>query len=188
MRIALLINAHKNPEQVSKLIRCFDHPNYEVFLIFDKSKELSNLDQSNLHIVDFPKKIARGHISQIKAAIYMLQEAHKNNFDRYLLLSGQDLPIKTPDQIIDFFEANKETEFVEIHQLPREDWYMGGMERIWFYWPDESNSKVKMFFRNVFLKLQRIIRVGRNTDMTFYGSSNWFNLTNKAITLGSCEE
>jgi len=47
MRIALLINAHKNPEQASKLIRCFNHPNYEVFLIFDKSKELSNLDQSN---------------------------------------------------------------------------------------------------------------------------------------------
>ncbi len=60
---------------------------------------------------------------------------------------------------------------------------MGGMERIWFYWPDESNSKVKMFFRNVFLKFQRIIRVRRNTDMTFYGSSNWFNLTNKAVKL-----
>jgi len=182
MKIALLINAHKNPDQVSKLIKCFDHPNYEIFLIFSKSSELTNINQSNLHIVDFPKKIARGHISQIKAAMHMLKIAHKSNFDRYALISGQDLPIKSPDQILKFFEENKETEFVEIHQLPREDWYQGGMERIWFYWPDESSNKIKMSMRNVYLKLQRFLRVRRNTDLTFYGSSNWFNLTNSAVT------
>jgi len=67
------------------------------------------------------------------ATLFLFMEAYKKKYDRYLLISGQDLPIKSNKEIIDFFEGNNK-EFIKSAKMPVQDLKgNGGLDRMTKY-------------------------------------------------------
>jgi hypothetical protein len=121
MDIAYIILSHRFPEQLNRLIHALGTEQNSYFVHIDKranamyrrSKELLR-DVPNL---SFSKRFTCnwGHFNIIKASFEALKlaVASQKSFDYVVLLSGQDYPIKSPQEIQRFFQINSGQEFIE---------------------------------------------------------------------------
>lgn len=118
MKHAYLICAHTQFELLKKLIIMLDDTDNDIYIHVDKkSKNFSENEFkkiANFSKVEFTKRINvyHGHRSQIEAELILLETAIKDHHDFYHFITGQDLPIKTKQQIKDFYEQNRGMEFV----------------------------------------------------------------------------
>lgn len=121
MKHAYLVIANKNPEQLQLLINMLDDYRNDIYVLIDKkSREIQeNFRAVNSSLYLLPRiEINWGDYSQIKAELYLLKTALDNgDYDYFHLLSGLDLPIATQDEIHDFFDKHKGTEFVSYNKL-----------------------------------------------------------------------
>ncbi len=97
----------------------------------------------------------------------------------YHLISGNDLPIKTQNQIHEFLD-NKDYEFIGI--FPQEIWY--SLRRVKYYHPFTHNKYYRKHKELKILDLaleyiQRLFKVNRlkNTDIKIIDGWNWFTIT-----------
>ena len=138
MEINYLILTHKNSEQLARLISKLQAPNVNFFIHLDKNEEetpFKSLLRSfqNIHFlpIHLRKKIIWGDISMIEATLQLMQEALKNDAKGYfVLLSGQDYPLKSNDQIQEFFKLNYGKCYISSFKLPHPGWENGGLNRI----------------------------------------------------------
>ncbi|QKJ87766.1 Core-2/I-Branching enzyme [Paramixta manurensis] len=101
MKVAYLIQCHKNSRQIELLINSLilTKDDYVVIHIDAKSpriaEELKEIYQlaSNIHIVEDPVSVFWSGISQLQATLKMLRALYHNdiNFDYCCLLSGEDV-------------------------------------------------------------------------------------------------
>lgn len=135
MKLMYLIIAHKNPEQVARLIRTLNYDGDGFFIHIDKKCKLKpfedalELEAFEKHITKTPARIhfvsnrvsvVCGGYTQVEATFNSLSEIFSSSerFDYLILLTGQDYPIKTNQQIRTYFASNKGREFLERFQLP----------------------------------------------------------------------
>ena len=100
MKLAHLVLAHNNPEQLSRLLQKLAHPDAVVFVHIDAKADLAPFVQatagSNLHFIKNRVKVYWGGYSMIQATVNSLKEVLKfgTSFDYIQLLSGQDFPVR----------------------------------------------------------------------------------------------
>ena len=117
MKIAILVLIHEYNEHHEKLINNLSK-DFDVFLHIDKRSKirLDNLKSEKVFI--FKKyKVYWGSYNQILATLFLFKTSNKNNYDRYIFISGSDIPIKSNSEIKVFFENNK-NEYFSFSQLP----------------------------------------------------------------------
>lgn len=142
MKKAYIILAHKQPEQLYKLIERLDDNFSTFFIHIDKKKSIA--DFNNLLVfkdkVQFIKREASnwggiGIVIAILNAFKVIKECNQEK-RQIILLSGQDYPIKTNNHIDDFFSTSKYSVFIEYWSMPNfEVWKdKGGMGRISKYY------------------------------------------------------
>lgn len=106
-KIAFLILAHIDVEQLHRLIYALDDNRFDIYVHIDKKK---NLDEFNLnrilmkdgHLYVCPERyrVIWGDISIVDATLAMYAQARKNfDYTRYVTLSGLDYPIMSNDQL-----------------------------------------------------------------------------------------
>jgi Core-2/I-Branching enzyme len=145
MKIAYIILAHKEPEQLIRLVHRLNPEKNSFFIHIDKRvdnaiyNEMKNgLDHfSNVYFLK-RHRCFWGDFSLVKATIEGIDALdRKVPFDWLILLSGQDYPIKSNLQIDRFLENNQGISFIEYFPLPnfKDDWgdENGGLDRI-EYW------------------------------------------------------
>ena len=119
-----------------------------------------------------------GGYSQIRAELILIKKAISiEKYQHLHLLSGSDLPIKTQDEIISFFEKWEGTEFVRFEKER-----FSYPERVRFYYPFQerqgrSNKYYWRLINGIFLGIQRMIGVNRNGEIQFQKGTNWFSIT-----------
>lgn len=115
---AYLIIAHNNFYILKKLIALIDDERNDIYIHVDKkSKNFKKDDFINIckkSQINFIKRISVywGDYSQVQCELNLLKAAIKGNYQYYHLISGVDLPIKSQGYIHDFFDKNKNTEYV----------------------------------------------------------------------------
>ena len=119
MKIAVLIQCHKNAEQVNMLISALDHDCIDVYVHVDrKSNIVNDINSSNkIFILPEEKRISVewAKFSQVEASLNLLLYAlSHDSYDYYWLISGQDFPLVSADRIVDFFSLNPDCNFVDI--------------------------------------------------------------------------
>jgi len=130
-------------------------------------------------------KISWGSFAMVKATLDLMRLAQSAGYERYVLISGQDLPIKSNRQIREFFDANKGTDFIQSLNLRM--WDAGGFERVsHFHLQSPTGSKgLKQFLLKVGGKLLSEIqtRLGyvRKTSWDFYCGPQWVDLTGDTV-------
>lgn len=93
-----------------------DDKRNDIYLHIDLKSDISGLSYK-VHKAGFyifhEIDVRWGDVSQIKVELFLFKEAHNNgDYLYYHLLSGNDLPIKTQDEIHSFFDNNYPIEFI----------------------------------------------------------------------------
>jgi hypothetical protein len=125
MKIAYLIAAHNNPAHLQRLIKALSSPSSKCFVHVDKKVDLdifSEVDFTNVILIKNRIPVYWGEFSQVRASLLLLDQALRSvfQFDRFVLLSGVDYPLRSNTYIEDFFERNPISEFISTVQMPDE--------------------------------------------------------------------
>jgi len=204
MSLAYIILAHKNPEQLHRLVSRLHHPDDYFFIHIDKKVdnepflEIFKGSEFNFRFIEKRENSRWGDIGLVKATINGLKELieSKIDFSHVSLLSGQDYPIKPLSEIREFFARNPGKSFIEYTSFPVPNLEYGGLHRIESYsfnigyrrdtfipmkWKNTFNFKGKVL--NLFLGFVCFFLPKRkfpNGWKPYYGSQ-WWSLSNNAV-------
>jgi hypothetical protein len=176
---------HKYNDQTDRLIKHLSE-DFDIYIHIDKRSSLQIKNNENVFI--FKKyKTYWGSFNQIIATLFLLMQAYLKNYSRYLLISGQDLPLKSNKRIIEFFKNNN-SEYIRGDKMPVAGLGSnGGFERMTKYWPNYFHHRSNCIAYKYLFKLQHsifkiisIIKI-RPIDYEFYKGTNWINLTHKCV-------
>lgn len=180
-RIAILILAHRNQEQLIKLV---DHlkTDFSVYVHIDRKSKIQVIGEDNVHSIR-KFKVYWASFNQILATRELMRTAASGNHDRYLLISGQDLPTMSNQKIIQYFRGNSNnylhgnSQSVNQHGL----WRM----RYFHLSSYDSMGRPNRFVHFIDHKLhtfQDYFKLYRKIPGDLYVGCNWFNLTHEAVT------
>lgn len=118
-KIAILIQCHKNPEQVNLLLAALQHPDVDIYIHVDKKSDIGSRlrTSSQMHILPdkYRVDVQWATFSQVRATLNLLRFAsHQGNYEHYWLCSGQDYPIKPIDEIVQILHSDPDANFIQI--------------------------------------------------------------------------
>ena len=126
MKIAYIISAYKYPDQLVRLVLRLNTNDTTFLIHFDKRTDDRQYDKAVQALKLLPNVVFLdrhkcywgdiGHVNATLKGIKVLFEK-KIDFDYVVLLTGQDYPIKTNDQIQDFFQNHDGKSFIEFFPL-----------------------------------------------------------------------
>ena len=127
-RHAYLITAADNFYVLERLLGMLDDPRNDIFVHVDaKTREVdiegltAKCRRSTVTFV--PRlKVYWGDFSQVRACMRLLRVASEGAYSYYHLLSGSDLPLKTQDEIHEFFDDHAGTEFIHFAPVQHPEW------------------------------------------------------------------
>lgn len=178
--------AHKNIDQLQALIKALDFEGNDIYLMIDrKAKMDTNTLKTSFSPLIFTNRIDVnwGSYSQIKAEICLFKKAYnsKCNYDYYHLLSGQDYPIASQEEIHSFFDNNPNLEFLTFSDMATQQELSIRIHNYLF-----SNSfRTNNIFINIVHKLQRdlyktLFKLKKSNDKIYFGS-NWCSVDNDFV-------
>lgn len=186
MKQAFLMMAHKNEEQTKRLIEWIADENHEVYVHIDQKNEvmfneLSRYFKGNPHVFFVEQRVSVNWsgFSQVLAMVNLLKQTVGKTYDFYHLISGQDLLIKSKQEISDFLKGHKGHQFLEIEEN-KDYWRIKG------YYPltdckysrtfpiRKLNEYLAMFYKK--------FPVRRNLKgLRVYKGANWFTLSGDCV-------
>ncbi len=191
MNKAYIITAHKNPNQLHRLVSRLNDGSSEFFIHIDKKAEFTQFETVKEfgNIVHFTERFdskwgSYGVIKPFLSALKVIKDL--NEFDRILLLSGQDYPIKSNEYINRFFENDPHTVFIDYFPIPNyKKWPgsdRGGLYRVDKYyfglkWYELFCSKSLNLLATYIPTLKRKIPNG----MKPFTGQTWWNLDMYAL-------
>lgn len=190
---AYLIIAHHQFDLLEKIIRLLDDERNDFYIHIDK--KVANFDYDKFKsIPQFSKiefvpavSVTWGGYSQIQSEINLLKSAIGGNYDYYHLISGADMPIKTKDEIYNFFQKHNGKEF--IHFSPQEFAESDNVKyrvNLYHLFQEKIGGKKNILFviQKILVKLQKLFRVSRlkKLDYPIYCGANWFSITHNTAS------
>lgn len=179
---AYLILAHKNLDQLQKLVEMLDDARNDIFVHvdakvkdFDPSQWSGVCKHSRLTFLDKRRKVNWGGVSIMRSELDLLHKATETGvYDYYHLLSGMDLPIKSQDEIHKFFDRHKGKEFLNFWPFKKSTW---SRFRYYTIFPEGEGKFRTRIINHIFKGLQMAVgfRINRNVDFRF--ASQWFSIT-----------
>lgn len=183
---AVLIQAHTQPKLTSALIRKIQDPDFYFFIHVDAKstcyEEYKKMENKNVKVLSERFNVNWGAYEQIVLTIVLIKEAKSTgiDFDYYHLISGQDVVLKTSEEIKSFFSKNEYVGYMELaHEQECSDRYM------LYHLNGVVNLKTKFggILEYYFVKLQQcklFFVPRRNLGYKAYKGSNWWTL-NKVV-------
>ena len=197
MKIAVLIQCHKNPEQVNLMLEAMRNPSFIFFIHIDKKSAMKSRMIRRKDVIFLPDSyrvdVQWGKNSMVDATIHLLEYAQsKGDFDFYWLCSGQDFPIKSMDYIIQWFETHKENDFIQLFNTKNsgENHENNYDKRNAVYFPEWMLGKEtwKRVIKRVYTELtggyNRTYGWARRkpvNGLRFYYGSSWICLTKRTL-------
>lgn len=181
---AYLIMAHTQPELLKSLLKLLDEEQNDLYIHIDSRvkdypiEELKGTVQKAGCIFTERSKVIWGTYSQINCELILLKEAVKTEHVYYHLLSGMDLPVKSQEEIVTFFEKYEGLEFIdEDSEVISES----SLERIKykhrFFGKAGSIKDLAGALETKAQKLLKIDKTRKYADTVFQKGRNWFSIT-----------
>lgn len=190
------ILAHKNPSQIKDLIGMLDDNKSLFFIHLDKNvkiQEYQNLVlNTSSHFVKNRVRCSWGKYSLVQATLNAMNEVkdymdskYKYSDYHFIMLSGEDLPLKNNININNFLEENSKTSYLNYWSLPTKKWWNGGLFRFenLYFFEYKKNQKLNYYLNRIIKKgkvnfLLPINKFKKNfPDFTLFGASQWMILS-----------
>lgn len=193
---AYLIIAHGEEPVLRVLLGMLDDERNDVYLHVDRKSEalyrrISSYQMKRASLFVLRNRISTywGHLSLVKVEYLLFRTAYSYNADYayFHLLSGVDLPIKSQNQIHDFFEAHRGAEFVDMWNAKSHYRELNcRISKYYFFlkWKKGGNvwvHGITSIMRNGMLGLQKVTGFQRKKDVTFKKGSQWVSVTSDFV-------
>ena len=138
MNKAYIIMAHKSPNQLYRLVSRLNDGTSEFFIHIDlkaNSAAFANVQEFGKAVHFIERFDATwGGLGLIKPYLAGMKAVRDSStkFDRVMLLSGQDYPIKSNAQIDDFFKNSRYSNFINYFPIPNYQKWPGGDRGGWY--------------------------------------------------------
>ena len=191
-RHAYLIMVHNNFDVLNKIIELLDDARNDIYLhidfkagFIDEENIIKQAKESKINFIH-RKNIRWAGYSGIDCEIRLLKTALENGpYDYYHLISGADLPIKSQNEIHEFFEKNAGSEFVEYDNEIMDDEYLDRVKYFYLFQDVYGRNRKNPFllglfaFDKVSLKIQKLIKTNRikKCNNVWQKGPNWFSIT-----------
>jgi hypothetical protein len=155
MRIAHIIMAHKNPNQLKRLVERLNHPNFDVYIHIDKKALIDDFQQiSTLNQVWLLKDRIDcnwGGNSLLTGILRALKEVTESgkNYDFINLISAQDYPLVPTEDMYNYFYKNLGTNFLSFEESKDSEWWKKAVHRYEKYHLTDYNFKGKYLVQKV---------------------------------------
>jgi hypothetical protein len=123
--IAAIILAHQNPSQLAKLVASLQHSKVHVLIHLDAKANLNEFQRHlaglSYHMLNPRHDISWGGFEMVRSTLEALKIASQRNADysHLALLSGSCMPLVASQQLVDFFDANPNTAFIDSMSIDR---------------------------------------------------------------------
>ncbi|MBP5288324.1 MAG: glycosyl transferase, partial [Clostridia bacterium] len=162
-----------------------DHPDITVFLHLDRllgpdaARAVADSMKRGKLVLIPRRRVHWGGYSQIRCELALLKVAFSYGFDRYHLLSGKDLLLRPAGEVLAFFDARGDREFVH---FSCEEATPDIRERFAVYHPFQEMLSRSRLLEKIEWRLVRVqTRLGvdraRKDSHTFAKGANWFSIT-----------
>ena len=101
------------------MIRVLDNETHDLYVHIDKrcktfdAEQIASISLKSKLFVFSEYKVYWGSFSIVETELFLMEQACKNHYDYYHIISGADLPLRSTGEIDDFFEKNKGLEFID---------------------------------------------------------------------------
>ncbi len=172
--VAFLIIAHKNEHQIQRLVNHLSS-DFAVYLHLDSKSAIDPTDISNAIVST--SRADWGAFSFINAMLWLLSESSRRGHDRYILISGQDIPLVSNRGIKAFFEGS-DNDYYDWEILPRSIWLpRGGYDRVELFWEKSTAPFGVKVIGHTIRECQKRLHLCRPLKYKYYGGTTWFNIT-----------
>jgi hypothetical protein len=188
MSVAYLILAHDNPRHLSRLLSSLASPTSAFFVHIDKKSRCEFTHELSEDTVRFSTdryEVHWGDFSMVEATLSLMDQAlhDPRRFDRLVLLSGVDYPVRAASYVESVFELHREAEFISIVRMPSEA-ADKPLNRLTRFRPSPDESRIRWFIRGT---LRRARFIPRERDfkkalgaLAPYAGWQWWALTRDA--------
>ena len=189
---AICIQCHKNPGYINELVSLFPADHFDVFIHVDKKSAITPeiLHSDNVYFVADENRVdvRWGQFSQVEATLALFALFEARDYHYVHLISGEDAPIKNPDEIFSALSDSHE-EYIDSNALPENSpWAWGGIDRYSVNYPgwiiERPKNRVKRVLRVLYRELVMRTGIGKKTEFPFpkfYGGSSWFSITGECL-------
>lgn len=184
---AIIIIAHDNLNILKKIVTFLDSEYFDIFVHIDKKSKI-DINSDFKEIVKKSKiflykeiDVRWADFSQVECELFLMKKVLSQNiqYDFLHLISGVDVPLKTPKEIYEFFISNLGKEFVHFSALDipkkKEKWIK------YFYIFGKINRKCILFklLDKISVQFQKLFAIDRTKNIPFklMTGSNWFSIT-----------
>lgn len=182
MRHAFLIIAHERPEALRHMVGELDSTEADIFVHIDKKAPFDGsglkTTDSRLHIL--PRRIDGrwGDYSLVEIEFELLRTAVESGpYDYYHLISGVDIPLKTPGQISEFCRRHPGAEYIAIaRNAPQKEIAWRSQHRFLFPGHFKSNNLIIRTLRRLWAGAQSAAGY-RRYPLPVVKGSQWWSVT-----------
>lgn len=119
MKLAVLIQCHKCPEQINRLLDVMKSDEVDFYIHVDRKSDIADEieKRADVHILPPERRVdvMWGGFSQVEATLKLLDEALiTGGYDYYFLISGQDFPVRPIRELIEFLENDNGANYVDL--------------------------------------------------------------------------
>lgn len=184
MKIAYLILAHDDPQQLLKLVnRLSLQDDWHIYIHLDQKSDIRKFEKVQTHpnvtMTVNRHSIFWGGWSMVEAMKELIN-ASNDSFDRYIFMSGLDYPIQSNEKINQFFEAHSNEEFIKTVQLSgNKIKYFSN--RTSYPWMLDDITSLKKIMNRIFAKLPFPLQSSylkfNGNKYVIYGGTNFIAFT-----------
>lgn len=192
MKLAYLMQCHKNPKQIKFFIDTLNLSSTDSVIIHIDSKrndvfnEVLTLFQGcdNVYVIEKRTSVNWSGCSQLFATISMIDFLHSMDiaYDYCLLLSGEDIVFDS-DALKMFLQSANEKSFIE-YRNDCANYYWRINKFNVFRDNIHSQRKLVRILSSLFIRLQRVFNIKRNnfTEEDIHMGSQWFTISHKHMS------
>lgn len=183
MKIAHLILAHNNPQQLEKLVRRLTYADDAVYIHLDKKATLEQFiylkSLSNVYFINKRINVSWGACSIVVATINGFEQIINsgNDYDYINLLSGADYPLQSLAHIHNFLDQNKGKAFMSF--MPILDEWQEAISRITHYHLTDYSFPGRYVVQRMLKNMLPKRKMPNN--LVPVGHSQWFTVPGECI-------
>lgn len=191
MKLAFLISTHTDVQQLQRLVCAL--PDESVFFLHvDKKSDinifkLAFLDDGRMKFIDHRVNVRWGSINEVEYQMELVRAAleYGEQFERLITISGMDYPVWSKEQIVQFFEQDREKEYLATIDVSF-PWRMSAIYQQYFFWVHKPGSGWKCYVTRALGRTLRLLGVKKplrrkigDKIYKLYKGAAWWAITPK---------
>lgn len=193
MKIAYLMHSDRGYEELVETLNQLTKQGDHVFIMINDNDlreqiQFVYMDYSKVHISHTQEFAQEGDLSMARGTLIQMKEAlHLDTtFDYFINLNDGMLPIKSRNEIVNFLEQNKGTDFYYVDASEKEEPEL--RKQVLKYYPFTNllafpHGKFTRAITKGFASLLSFLHIRRTLEDEIMIGSPWFMLSNESATL-----